>query len=84
MSIPKINATLYGRLFTQGKTYFETTLQKYSYSEQFKLNYNHYSGQFKWLPQSSNTFISNIMIKNLKTFDLFMLSLMIVSLPNFQ
>jgi len=67
MSFPKLNTTLYGRLFTRGKTYFETTLPKYSYYEQFKLNYNHFTGHFKWIPQSSNIYISNITIQNLKT-----------------
>ena len=47
MSFPKLNATLYGRLFTHGKTYFEITLPKYSYSEQFNLNYNYFTGYFK-------------------------------------
>jgi hypothetical protein len=68
MSFPKLSTTLYGRLFTHGKTYFETTLSKYSYNEKFNLNYNHFTGKFKWTPVNyPNIYISNITIQNLKT-----------------
>ena len=68
MAFPKLSTTLYGRLFTQGKSYFETTLPKYSYEEKFKLKHYYLTGQFKWIPtENPNTYNSIITIQNLKT-----------------
>ena len=64
MNIIQLNKTLYGRIFTQGKTYFETIHPYYIYSEKFKLNYE-LDGTFAWFPCTKHIMYNSIItIKN--------------------
>lgn len=55
----RIKTTLFGQLYTGGRTYFETTHKRFKYNEHFKVGDSY--GSFNWIPSKNNdTYLSSI------------------------
>jgi hypothetical protein len=48
----RIKTTLFGQLYTGGRTYFETTHKRFKYNENFKVGDS--CGSFNWIPSKNN------------------------------
>lgn len=51
-NLARIKTTLFGQLYTGGRTYFETTHPRFKYSEHFKVGDSY--GSFNWIPSKNN------------------------------
>ena len=64
-NLARIKTTLFGQLYTGGRTYFETTPKRFKYNEHFKIDDSY--GSFNWIPSKNNdTYLSSIIFTHNK------------------
>jgi hypothetical protein len=64
-NLVRIKTTLFGQLYTSGKTYFETTHKRFKYKEHFRIGDSY--GSFNWTPSKNNdSYLSSIIFTHNK------------------